>query len=87
MVFSVYMFSSKISGTYGRSSFSFLRRLHAVLRASHLVLVEKKPPVNAGDIRDTDLIPGSGGSPGRELGNTLWCSCLEKPMDRGPGGL
>ena len=27
----------------------------------------KNPPDNAGDTRDTDLIPGSGRSPGKEM--------------------
>ena len=34
------------------------------LRASQVALVVKKPPANAGDIRDTGSIPGSGRSPG-----------------------
>jgi len=48
-----------------------------------VVLVVKKPPVNAGDIRNTVLIPGSGRSPGEGHGNLLQYSCLENPMDRG----
>ena len=43
----------------------------------------KKPPFNAGDIRDAILIPGLGRSPGGGHGNPLQCSCLENPMDRG----
>ena len=39
-------------------------------------------PANAGDVRDTDSIPGSGRSPGEDNRNPLECSCLEKPMDR-----
>ena len=35
---------------------------------------------NAGD---SDLILGSGSSPGEGNGNLLQCSCLENPMDRG----
>ena len=38
--------------------------------------------VNAGDIRDTGWIPGSGRSPGGGHGNPLQYSCLENPMDR-----
>ena len=38
---------------------------------------------NAGDIRDTDSVSGSGRSSGGEHGNPLQCSCLEYPMDRG----
>jgi len=36
-------------------------------------------PDNAGDFRDTGLIPGSGGSPGRAHSNLLLYSCLENP--------
>ena len=43
----------------------------------------KEPPVNAGDLRDSGLIPGSGRSPGGSHGNSLQYSCLENPMDRG----
>ena len=43
----------------------------------------KNLPANAGDVRDTDLIPGSGRSPGEENGNPLQYSCLDNPMDRG----
>ena len=42
-----------------------------------------KLPANTGDIRDTDLIPGSGRSPGGRHGNLLHYSCQENPMDRG----
>ena len=45
--------------------------------------MRKNLPVNAGDIRDTGFIPGSGRSPGEGNGNPLQCSCLENPMDRG----
>ena len=47
-----------------------------------VVLVVKNPPANAGDIRDTGSVPGSGRSPGGGHGNPLQCSCLESPMDR-----
>ena len=43
----------------------------------------KNLPANAGDIRNTGLIPGSGRSPGEGNGNPLQYSCLENPMDRG----
>ena len=42
--------------------------------------VVKNSPVKAGD---ADLIPGSGGSPGKENGYPLQDSCLGNPMDRG----
>ena len=40
----------------------------------------KTSACNAGD---PGSIPGSGRSPGEEVGNPLQCSCWEKPMDRG----
>ena len=43
-------------------------------------LVVKNPPVGAGD---SDLIPGSGRSPGEGNGNRLQYSCLGYPMERG----
>ena len=51
------------------------------------MLVEKKPPANAGDAGDAGLIPGSGRAPGEGNGNPLQYSCLDNPMDRGAGGL
>ena len=38
---------------------------------SQVVLVVKNPSANAGDIRDTGSIPGSGRSPGGGNGNPL----------------
>ena len=46
---------------------------------SQVALVVKKPPANAGGIRDLGLIPGSGRSPGAGHGNPL----QSNPMDRG----
>ena len=47
----------------------------------------KNPPANAGDIRDTGSIPGSGRSrgdlPRGGHGNPLQYSCLKNSMDRG----
>ena len=43
----------------------------------------KNLPANAGDTRDSGLIPGSGRSPGGGHGNPLQYSCLENPVDRG----
>ena len=45
-----------------------------------MALVVKNAPANAGD---ADSIPGFGTSPGGGHGNSLQCSCLENPMDRG----
>ena len=50
--------------------------------ASQVAQVVKNSPVNAGDVRDMGLIPGSGRSPGGGPGNPLQYSCLENPMDR-----
>ena len=36
-----------------------------------MVLVVKNPPASAGEVRDTDLIPGSGRFPGEGNGNPL----------------
>ena len=47
-----------------------------------MALVVKNPPANAGDIRDVDLILGSGRYPGEGHGNPLQYSCLGIPMDR-----
>ena len=44
----------------------------------------KELPANAGD---EGSIPGWGRSPGEGNDNPLQYSCLENPMDRGPGGL
>ena len=48
-----------------------------------MALVVKNLSVNAGNIRDVDLISGLGRSPGEGNGNPLQYSCLENPMDRG----
>ena len=47
-----------------------------------LVLVEKDPPDNAGDIKDVGLIVQWTRSPGGRHGNPLLYSCLENSMDR-----
>ena len=47
----------------------------------------KNPSANVGDIRDMNLIPGLGRSPGTGNGNPLQYSCLENPMDRGSWGV
>ena len=44
--------------------------------------VVKKPPANAGDARDSNLIPELGISPGIGNGNPIQYSCLENSMDR-----
>ena len=47
-----------------------------------MALIVKNPPANAGDIRDTGSVPGTGKS-AEGHGNPLQHSCLENPMDRG----
>ena len=48
-----------------------------------MALVVKNVSANAGDIRDTNLIPGLGRSPGGRHGHPLQYSCLENPIDGG----
>ena len=48
-----------------------------------MALEVKNPPANAGDVRDTGSIPGSGRSPGGGHDKPLLYSCLENPIDRG----
>ena len=48
-----------------------------------VLVVKKRMPANAGDIRDMDSIPGSGRSPGGGHGNPLQYFCIENPTDRG----
>ena len=50
---------------------------------AHVVLVVKNWPANAGDLRDSGLIPGLGRSPGEGNGNSLQYCCLENCLDRG----
>ena len=40
-------------------------------------------PANEGNVRDADLISGSGRSPEEGNGTPLQYSCLESPMGRG----
>ena len=51
--------------------------------ASQVALVVKNPPANAGNVRDTGSIPGSGRYLGGGHGNPFQHSCLENPMDGG----
>ena len=52
-------------------------------RASHMALVVKNLPAQAGDVRDVGLVPEPGRSPRIGNGNPLQYSCLENPMARG----
>ena len=49
---------------------------------SRVARVVKNLPANAGDIRDSDLIPGSGRYPGEGNGKSLQYFCLGNPTDR-----
>ena len=50
-----------------------------------MVLVEKNPPADAGELKDAGSMPESGRSRGGEHDNPLQYYCLENPMDRGAG--
>ena len=50
------------------------------MKASQVAWVVKKPPANAGDVRDMGSIPGLGRSPGGGHGNPFQYSCLENAM-------
>ena len=64
--------------------FHFILYVFLVIRsASQVALVVKNLRVNAGDVRDMGLIPGSGRSPGGRYGSPLQFSCLDNPMDSG----
>ena len=56
-------------------------------RASQVALVVKNLPANAGDLRDTCLIPGLGRSPREVNGNPLQYSWLRIPLKEEPGWL
>ena len=48
-----------------------------------MAIVVKNLPANAGDVRDSGLIPWLERSPSRRHGNPLQYSCLENPMNKG----
>ena len=48
-----------------------------------MMLVVRKLPASAGDIRDLGLISGLGRFPGGGHGNPLQYSCLDNFIDRG----
>ena len=55
--------------------------------ASQVALVGKNLPANAGDLRGSGLIPGSGRSPGRGNGNHSSVLVWRIPWTGEPGGL
>ena len=65
------------------SKLGYKALLHLLEWASQVAPVVKSSPVNAGEARDVNLIPGSGRSPGVGNGNLLQYFCLENSMDRG----
>ena len=58
-------------------------RAYYMPRVSQVALTVKSPAANAGDTRDTGLIPGLGRPPGGRNGNPLQYSCLGNLLDRG----
>ena len=58
-----------------------------LLGPSQVVLVVKDLHANVGDIRDSDSIPGSEGSPGEEHGHPLQHSCRRIPRTAKHGRL
>ena len=71
----VYLINQKNNRDKTKIHFSLL----TITLTSQVVLVVKNPPANAGDMRNLDLIPGLGRSPGGGHGNSLQYSCLENP--------
>ena len=80
-LFFFYHVSSKMFSKY--ISNDTLSLLSFFTRASQTALVVKNLPANAGDIRDSGLIPGLGRSPGEGNGNPLQYSCLGKSYAQG----
>ena len=66
----------------GFLGFAFVFECDIKIRTSRVVQVVKNLPANAGDIRDSGLIPGSGRSPGEGNGNSLQYFCLGNPTYR-----
>ena len=73
---------SRRQSSQRRARLCFLWSLKRSL-ASQEALVVKKPPANAGDLRNTGSLPGLGRPPGERNGTLLQYSCLENPMDGG----
>ena len=54
---------------------------------AQVMLVVMNPPAKAGDIRDTDSIPGLGRSPGEEMATHFTILAWSIPWLEEPGGL
>ena len=89
----LYIYKKKKSSHYiklkksiltSNSTFHFLLKIPKLRQpwASQVALQVKNPPANAGDIRESVLVSGSGRSPAGGHGNPLQDSCLKNPMDR-----
>ena len=76
------LYHSEYSESHITFIFSFNRN-QACLKSSHLALVVKNLPDNAGDITDGGSIPGWVRSLGGRHGNSLQYPCLGNSMDRG----
>ena len=63
------------------------REIQMVQRASQVSLVVKNPPANAGDVRDTDLIPGLGRSLEEGMATHSGVLAWRIPWTEEPGGL
>ena len=56
--------------------------VHSIQQASQVTQMVKNLSANAGDTRDASSIPGLGGFPGVENGNSPQYSCLENSVDK-----
>ena len=79
----MYYSTTQVVATFIKPNSSVRITCHPVMfgRPKWREIVVKIPPTNAG--RDMGSVPELGRSPGGRHGNTLQCSCLENPMDRG----
>ena len=68
---------------YKHYIYSYYICVYSTYIASQVALVVKNSPANAGDVRNTVLIPALGRSPGQGRGNPFQYSYLENPMDKG----
>ena len=61
--------------------------MYVYIGVSHVVLVVKNPPANAGDIETWIRSLGWEDPPGEGNGSPLQYSCLENPLTEDPGSL
>ena len=68
----------------GKLIFVFLCLISLSMNISQVALVVKNPLADSGDVREVDLIPGSGRCPGGENGNPLqYFHSMKNLMGRG----